>query len=53
LSNSGLDDKPPPLTVNGTPWHAPIVGGPPPEKASEDSPADTKPAAKPRKKGGR
>ncbi len=54
LSNSGLDDRPPPLTVNGTPWHAPIVGGPPPEKASaDDSSADNKPAAKPKKKGGR
>jgi hypothetical protein len=54
LSNSGLDDKPPPLTVTGTPWHAAIVGGPPPEKASSDEGAgDNKPAAKPKKKGGR
>ncbi len=28
LSNSGLDDKPPPLVVGGTSWHPPIVGGP-------------------------
>ena len=28
LSNSGLDDRPPPLVVGGTSWHPPIVGGP-------------------------
>ena len=52
LSNSGLDDRPPPLVVGGVAWHAAPSGGPPTEKASsESSAAPEKPAAKPKKKG--
>jgi tetratricopeptide (TPR) repeat protein len=49
LSNSGLDDKPPPLVVGGQTWHPAPTGGPPTEKASSDSEGSDsgKPAAKP------
>ncbi len=56
LSNSGLDDKPPPLVVGGQLWHAQQTG--PAEKPSapaagedakkEEAPAKPKPAAKPK-----
>ena len=54
LSNSGLDDKSPPLTVGGQAFHAAPSGGPPTEKASEDSaPAATEPKPAGKKKRGR
>jgi hypothetical protein len=56
LSNSGLDDKPPPLILGGLAWHAAPAGGPPTEKASDQGNAAAtpdKPAAKPKRKKGR
>ena len=61
LSNSGLDDKPPPLVVGGTSWHPPIVGGPDkpstpaagtPDEASGKPEKPGKPAGKPAGGGG-
>jgi tetratricopeptide (TPR) repeat protein len=51
LSNSGLEDKPPPLTVTGTIWHPAPLAGQPVEKAtgenseSSSSSSSSKPAA--------
>ncbi len=57
LSNSGLDDKPPPLLVSGQAWHPAqvVVAGEKQEKAgdstsSDDDAAPKKGAAKPKKK---
>jgi TolA-binding protein len=49
LSNSGLDDKPPPLLVGGQAWHPPVTGQAekPAAGSSEESGSDDKPAAKP------
>jgi hypothetical protein len=57
LSNGGLDDRPPPLTVGGQLWH-PVETGPATEKAEmldssgggESKPAGGKPAGGRRKK---
>lgn len=52
LSNSGLDDRPPPLIIGGKLWHA-VQTGPATEKVdvvSSDNPTDTK---KPAGKGGK
>jgi hypothetical protein len=45
LSNSGLEDKPPPLTVTGQLWHPVPVGGPAPEKATGEPAEASKPSA--------
>jgi tetratricopeptide (TPR) repeat protein len=59
LSNSGLDDKPPPLTVGGLFWHPPVTGpaekpaassSDEGEKAGAKPSAAARPAAKPRRK---
>jgi tetratricopeptide (TPR) repeat protein len=45
LSNSGLEDKPPPLTVTGQLWHPVPVGGAAPEKATGEPAEASKPSA--------
>jgi hypothetical protein len=45
LSNSGLEDKPPPLTVTGTIWHPAPVAGQIVEKATGETAEDSKPSA--------